>query len=364
MTHCRSHSPGPCRRAKHATRVDFSADVHRPAPAFQATYLLPLRDDRVDADLTELTRYLTGLAPLLQVIIVDGSQPAAFSAHAKAWGRLALHLAPSPELAARNGKVRGVLTGLRYARFERIIIADDDVRYDVHAITQMLALLAWFDVVRPQNYFAPLPWHALWDTGRTLLNRATGGDWPGTLGVRRSMLRATGGYAGNVLFENLELVRTVRMAGGTEAVAPGLYVRRLPPDSTHFWSQRVRQAYDELARPGRLLVTLALLPALLLLVATQRWGWLGLVLLLVVALAEIGRCRARGRRVFPITAALLAPVWLLERSVCIWLALASRIVLGGIPYHGTRLVRAATPLRELRSRHRRLRHRLLQKPAR
>ena len=38
------------------------------------------------------------------------------------------------------------------------------------------------DLVRPQNYFEPLPWHARWDTARTLLNRGLGRDYPGTLG--------------------------------------------------------------------------------------------------------------------------------------------------------------------------------------
>jgi hypothetical protein len=48
---------------------------------------------------------------------------------------------------------------------------------------------------------------------RTLLNRASGGDWPGTLGVRRSALQRTGGYDGSAMFENLELVRGEAHAG-------------------------------------------------------------------------------------------------------------------------------------------------------
>ena len=107
----------------------------------------------------------------------------------------------------------------------------------------MAAALECADVVRPQNYFEPLPWHAWIDTGRTLLNRISGGDWPGTLGVRWPILSMAGGYDGNVLFENLELVRTVKAAGGLEHSAAGIYVRRLPPSAHHFWSQRVRQAY-------------------------------------------------------------------------------------------------------------------------
>ncbi len=92
------------------------------------------------------------------------------------------------------------------------------MRYDDKSLAQTVAALATADVVRPQNYFEPLPWHARWDSGRMLLNRISGGDWPGTLGVRRSRLQATGGYDGSVMFENLELVRTVLASGGRECV--------------------------------------------------------------------------------------------------------------------------------------------------
>ena len=61
-----------------------------------------------------------------------------------------------------------------------------------------------------------------------LLNRVTGGDWPGTLGVRRSVLVATGGYDGRALFENLELVRTIVAAGGREALLDDVFVPRRP----------------------------------------------------------------------------------------------------------------------------------------
>ena len=84
---------------------------------------------------------------------------------------------------------------------------------------------------------------------------------------------ADGGYDGDVLFENLELVRTITAAGGAEAVPLGLYVRRMPPTTSHYWSQRVRQAYDEFARPVRLVVWLSVAPAALLLGLAGAWAW-------------------------------------------------------------------------------------------
>ncbi len=85
--------------------------------------------------------------------------------------------------------------------------------------------------MRPQNYFSRLPWHARWDTARTLLNRSLGRDYPGTLAVRRSRMLAMGLYDGDVLFENLELIRTVRAHGGSTVAPLDLYVARVPPSA-------------------------------------------------------------------------------------------------------------------------------------
>jgi len=312
------------------------------------TYVLPLRADTPAG--TELVEYVRWLAARCETIVIDGSPPAVFAANAGNWARGVIHVPPSAVLASPMGKVGGVLTGVELATHDLLIIGDDDVRYDDAALVTMRELLNRAEVVRPQNYFVPLPWHACWDTGRTLLNRMTGGDWPGTLGVRRSVLLRTGGYDGSAMFENLELVRTVRAAGGREFVPLDLYVARRPSTARHFLSQRVRQAYDELARPARLVAQLAVLP--LSIVVSLGFGWTGLaaLALAVAAVAEAGRQRAGGTRHFPILASLLAPAWLAERAICIWLAVGARVALGGVPYRGRILGHAATPLRVLRAR--------------
>jgi len=317
------------------------------------TYILPIKSGVPHGE--ELTEYLHWLTGRAETIVVDGSPRAVFAAHAAAW-HMALHdglhhVPPAADLVTSMGKVGGVLTGLRLASHERVIIADDDVRYDDDTLLRVARALDSAEVVRPQNYFDPLPWHARWDTSRMLLNRLTGGDWPGTLGIRRSVLRATGGYDGRALFENLELVRTVVAAGGREAVHPDVYVLRRPSTTRHFWSQRVRQAYDELARPGRLAIQLTVLPVAVTLAATGRWGALPIAVIAVMLAAEAGRRRAGGRRIFPASASLFAPVWVAERAVCSWLALGARICLGGVPYRGTVLRHPATPMRELLVRH-------------
>ncbi|MEW2380146.1 glycosyltransferase family 2 protein [Micromonospora sp. NPDC047812] len=310
-------------------------------------YVLPLRWTD-DAGLAELTGYLRRLSARVDVTVVDGSPPALFARHARAWRGLVRHLRPDPALRGVNGKVTGVLTGVGAARHEHVVIADDDVRYDGAGLLAVHRLLDRVDLVRPQNYFDPLPWHAWWDTGRTLLNRALGADYPGTLAVRRSTFLAMGGYDPDVLFENLELIRTVRAYGGTEAAPPWLHVRRLPPDTAHFLGQRVRQAYDDLAQPARLVASLAVLPALAAAVATRRPGLLLGAAATTVALAEAGRRRGGGAAVFPPATALAAPFWVLERGVCGWLAVGRRLLFGGVRYAGGRVRRAAHFERTLR----------------
>ncbi len=315
-----------------------------------ATYILPLRRSTPEVN-DEFCAYLQWLARRVHVLVVDNSPQDVFAAHAQCWGHWVQHIRPNNDLRTPNGKVGNVVTGIRHAPHEYLVLADDDVRYNDAALARLVPLLEVADVVRPQNYFDPLPWHALWDTGRTLLNRVMGGDWPGTLAVRRSVLLATGGYAGDVLFENLELVRTVRAAGGTEAVVPDLYVRRLPPSSKHFWSQRVRQAYDEFARPLRMTMSLLVLPLALGLAWQRRWTWLLAAIAGMVGVAEMGRRRNGGAHIFPFAASLLAPAWVAERAVCSWFALGMRITHGGVRYAGGTLKHAATPMPVLRKRY-------------
>ncbi|TDE08114.1 glycosyltransferase [Jiangella asiatica] len=304
-------------------------------------YVLPLRWTADVDRLAELTGYLAWLRTRCRVVVVDGSPPELFARHRAAWAGLVTHLRPDDELRCRNGKVHGVRTGLRRATGDVVVIADDDVRYDEASLASVLRELDRADVVVPQNVFEPLPWHARWDSARSLVNRAFGTDYPGTLGVRRHRYDAAGGYDGDVLFENLELIRTMRAAGATVRFARGVFVRRRPPTVRTFWSQRVRQAFDSLAQPGRLAAELAILPAGVALARRRQWQMSAAAVVAAIAIAEAGRRRDGGTRAYPASAALWAPAWVLERGVCSWVAVAMRVLAGGVSYAGTRLAVAA-----------------------
>ncbi|MFI6427820.1 glycosyltransferase [Promicromonospora sp. NPDC050880] len=330
---------------------------HLPDRLADAVYVLPLRRPGVDpGELAELAAYLRGVARRVPVVVADGSPAGVRDRHAAAWGA-GVRTVVVPTVPHRtNGKVVGVRAGLAATTEALVVVADDDVRYDDAALDRVLAALGDADLVVPQNVFAPLPWHARWDTARSLVNRAFGHDYAGTVAFRRTALGAAG-YDPHVLFENLELERTVRSRGGRVLAAPGLVVRRRPPDLRRFAEQRVRQAYDSLAQPPRLLAELALAP-LLTAAATlavrgsghgRQSGRVVLVALLAgsVAVAEAGRRRAGGVEHFPATAALWAPAWVLERALCAWLA-AGWWLCGGVPYAGTRLRCAAHTRHRLR----------------
>lgn len=281
-----------------------------------------------------------------EVVVVDGSDPSVQDAHRSAWPASIRLLPLADGDRTPNGKVGAVLAGARAASHEIVVIADDDVTWTRAQLERAHAVLANTDLVglRPQNRYTEPTWIARWDTARSLIQRGLGGDWPGTFVVRRSAL-LDGGYRGDVMFENLELERTLKARGGSVAVDLSLVIDREPPTARHFLGQRVRQAYDELARPAHLIAELAIVPT----VAAGRRRAAAVLVLGSVALAEAGRRRTGGREHFPPTSALWAPLWVAERGVTSWLALGSRLALGGVRYRDGRLRDAATPLSRLRN---------------
>jgi hypothetical protein len=229
------------------------------------------------------------------------------------------------------------------AKHNLIVIADDDVRYTIDQLYLLGELLTDHQLVSPQNYFEPCPWHGKWDTSRSLLNLALAHDYPGTLAVHRDFLLGLGGYDGDVLFENLELIRTIKAGGGKVLYKNDLLVRRLPPSTKHFWSQRVRQAYDDYAQPARLTFFILLLPLVIALSIYSLW-FIPLLLIVAIATAELGRRKYGGQHVFPISCSFFAPAWLIERGICTWLALFNKLSKGGVAYNRAIIGKAANSL--------------------
>lgn len=325
----------------------MSLNIHSPGELarLDGEYILPLRWTADDA-LMDLTAYFRALKDWIDITVIDGSDAPLFEAHARAWRGLVRHR-PVTVLHGANGKVRGVLSGIEIARHDAIVIADDDVRYTRDALASIVDDLRTADLVKPQNYFDPLPWHARWDTARTLINRAVSSDYPGTYGVRRSTILAAGGYDADVLFENLEMERTVVATDGRVSIRRDVFVARRPPSVEHFLSQRVRQAYDSFAQPGRMLIEGSIMPALICL--RRRPSAIALLFAMLIIVAEFGRTRDGGRSFFPRSSVLWVPLWVIERGVTTWIAVALRLR-RGVRYAGGRITRAANSTRVLRRR--------------
>jgi hypothetical protein len=305
----------------------------------------PATKDRATDPLAELAAYLAQLVRVADVTVVDGSDEAAVRRHRAALDPDVRVIAPRGQ--GLNGKVLGAVTGIYASRHDLVVLADDDVRHDRSSLNQLMFALQDADIVRPQNVFTAWPWHARWDTGRSLLARSVGADWPGTFGLRASVIKAMGGWDADVLFENLEMVRTAQAAGIRVACRPDIVIGRVPPSTHQFWGQRLRQAYDDWAQPGRFAAELAIMPTLLVMARRSRPALL-LVLSTAVAAAVVGRARYR-RLPTPWDAPLWSVVWLTERGLLVWLALLCRAC-GGMWYHGHRLPRAAHDLATLRRR--------------
>lgn len=323
--------------------------------------VVPLRwSEPAPERVREMGEYLAELLAVTPyVTVVDGSPPPQARDHRRCWPPAVRIVEPEPPGAwydgadreavvagTANGKVLGSMTGIRAARTDAVLLCDDDVRLTPDDVRVLTHRLADADAVRPVTVFDRWPWHAVWDGGRTLLAAAVAADWPGMLALRRGAVVAAGGWSPGVIFENLELWRTLQARGARLRLAGDVVVRRRPPEARHFLTQRVRQAYDDLAQPGRLVAELAVLP-LVLLLARRGPAALALATAGVVVVAEVGRRRLGGAVPAPVS--LAAPLWLLERGVVVWVVLVVR-ARGGVRYHGRRFRTAAHSVRALAPR--------------
>lgn len=314
----------------------------------QCTYLLPIRRMRIDRlEIAGFNEYFHTLRSAgCEVLVVDGSPAEVFRAHAQAWRESARHVAVDPQYGFLNGKVNGVHTGVALAQCEKIILADDDIRYTAQDVSAMCQLLDDYELVRPQNYLSPLPWWARMEAARMLINRGVlrTGDYPGTCGLRRSAMLRVGHYDGDVLFDNEELVRHFIVKGASVCHASDFFILKRPPTLSKWREQRPRQAYEDFVMRAKTLIFMAVLP-LAVLIALSGGGAALLAYALLISstsmvLAERGR-RGSASRFFPARTVLYAPLWVLERAISVYWALYWRVCYGGYPF-GDKLLSKGT----------------------
>jgi len=306
----------------------------------RCTYLLPIR--RAEFSATETSRLAVYFRALndagCEVLVIDGSPAAIFQQHDPAWHPLCRHEQVDRSFGYLNDKVNGIHTGVRSAGTEKIVLADDDIRYTAAEIDRVCELLDNFDVVRPQNFLSALPWWARLEAARMLINRATlrTGDYPGTCAFRRAAMLRVGPYDGDVLFDNEEIIRHFARAAATISYAANLFVRKRPPTFRKWVEQRPRQAYEDFGL--RLKTALFLSLPIFAIWIGAAFGWksflafLLLVSIAAVALAAAGRSRGIASKYFPMAVCFFAPLWILERSLSTYWALYWHFARGGYPF--------------------------------
>jgi hypothetical protein len=315
----------------------------------QCSFIVPIRRVALDpVEIAKLADYFKALRLAgCEVLVVDGSPFAVFEQHKKSWQICSRHVAPDPKYTFLNGKVNGVHTGVGLASCERIILADDDIRYSAADVKRMCALLDKFEMVRPQNFIAPLPWWARLETARILFNRGVlrAGDYPGTCGFRRSTMHRVGPYDGDVLFDNEEIVRHFALNGVDINYALDFFILKRPPTFTKWLEQRPRQAYEDFVMRAKTAAFLAVFPISLglgfLVSVRVAVLFLAILSLLSVLLSTRGLLRNAAYRVFPARSPLFAPLWIFERSLSVYWALYWWARYGGYPF-GQKLLSKGT----------------------
>jgi len=274
-------------------------------------------------DLRSLADYLSILdINGCDVIVLDSSPRDVFEENRRVLRWVARHV-------GARAPIDVVRTAAELARTEKIIIARDDVRYDVTDLHDLCALLDLHEVVEPQDYLDPLPWWGGIEAGRMLVHRGVEPmpDRGATFGFRRGALRGLRGFdaAGA-----RDPVRRLAAFGAEVFSAFELFVKRCPPALSEWWSDRPRAADDDFSMPVKTAFFFALIPMtmLLLVFGGTRMALTvsGAVAFASIALALRGRSGASA--FFPLRACLYAPLWVLERSVSVYWALLRKVRFG------------------------------------
>lgn len=305
------------------------------------TYLLPFWRAQFSAsEAKELTDYFQLVQDAgCEVLVIDGSPAPVFTRNSEAWKTFCRHEPVDRRFGYLNDKVNGIHTGVSLSQHDKVILADDDIRYTAESLLRVIDSLDRFEVVRPQNFLAPLPWWARLEAARMLINRATlrTGDYPGTCAFRRASMIAAGHYDGNVLFDNEEIIRHFSQHGVTIDYALDLFVRKRPPVFRKWLEQRPRQAYEDFGLRAKTALFFALPLAVL---GAFLSGPIGIAICLVIlgllpsALALRGWKRGRASDYFRLGIILFAPLWVFERSLSTYWALYWFLVRGGYPFGG------------------------------
>jgi hypothetical protein len=279
---------------------------HRDPETRRCSYLVVIERDReVNGDLRELATYLSTLTVAgCEVIVVDDSPAPVFESHRRVLRWVSRHIAARPRHRSFSGTIDVVRTAIDVSTCDKVIVAEENVRYDSAAIGSVC------------------------EAGRMLVHRGVEPlpDHGATFGMRRSTVRGLRGV--DVAWSSGDdPVRHLTSQGAEVFSACDVFVRRLPPPLINWLHDRPKQAGDDFAIPVKTAFFFALLPTAMLLAVLGGMrlagGYAGAIAFASLVLAVRGR--AGTSTFFPLRACLSAPLWVLERSISVYWALLQRL---------------------------------------
>jgi hypothetical protein len=277
-------------------------------------------------ELTELAHYLSDLGVTgCEVVILDETRGETFAAQRDSLRWVGRHETPRPQHRSAFGGVDRLRAAADLAGTEKVIVAAHDVRFDLVALERTLSELDIHEAVEPQEFCDPLPWWEGLDASRMLMRRGVEPEpnHSATFAFRRSVIASVRSLAPSRGGDD-----TGRLTYAGVDVMPALdaFVHR-PPATLSDWIAarpgRAAAIFDSGAKAGFFLTFLPLL----MIAGVFGGAAFAATAFATVAFASIA-VALRGRRgaehAVPLYAALLAPLWIVERSVLVYVALYSR----------------------------------------
>jgi hypothetical protein len=275
--------------------------------------------------LRDLAAYLSELsARKYDVVVIDESGTETFEARQRVLRWVSRHFHVGPESRTSSGAIDVVRAAAAVAIWDAIIVADSEVRYSPEALEQTCNLLEVHEVVEPQDYPDPLSWWGGLEAARILVHRAIAPqpDHGLTFGFRRSAIATIRALA--PLRGKRDQPRRLAASGAEVFPATSVFVSRRPASLDEWVRGLPEIARNDFALPLRTAFFLSLLPLFIILTAFSgaqlAVGYAFLLALVSVVLAFRGR---RGASAFiPLRACFFAPLWIAERAVSVYWALA------------------------------------------
>ena len=291
-----------------------------------ASYLVIL--DPRTRDLTEFASYLSTISVAgFEVIVAE--LPDAFDENDRVLRWVGQHVRIRPQHRSFSGTIDPLHVAMNVASCDKVIVADERVRYSVDALHEINVLLDAHEVVEPQDYLDPLPWWGGIDAGRMLLHR---GIEPlphhgATFGFRRGVWR--GFRAIDAGAATGDPPRRLASQGAEVFAALEVFVRRNPPLLGEWIRQRPRYADSDFSLPLKSAFFFGILPIALVLslLGGPRLAVCYAAAISLASLALAMRGRVGAAQFFPRRTCLYSPLWVLERSLSVYWALLRRLPL-------------------------------------